>query len=471
MNIRHFTILCSRLLTLLIVYSFIRIAFYIVYFELYIDQPFTDIAGSFFHGVRFDIAALCWINAPLFLLLPFRHKIPKIDRFVFYFLNTLGVLAGLVDLKLFHFNGKRLSKEFFTSLQKDFWDQLAQVAFYYWYIPVVMIVIAYFIFKLDQRFDRTKTNRIASWKLALPLWILSLALAFVGIRGGMQGRSINILTAFNEGAFELGHLRLNTPFYFLRTYNIPRVKKKNWYTETELEEKIQNLRIKSQYQGLEKQNVVLIILESFSQEYVEEGYAPFLLELSQQGLYFSQNFANGRRSIEVLSSVLDGIPSIQDVPFSRSSPQAMPVTGFVKRLKEKGYQTSFFHGANVFTMGFKNYALAHGVDNYYSREDYDGPESDFDGNWGIFDGPYLDFTARKLSQTKEPFFAGFLSISSHHPFNLPEEYKDKFPSDGLPIHKTIRYTDQMLREFFEKIKKLIFIQILCLSSPQTTLTR
>ncbi|MGB0918673.1 MAG: LTA synthase family protein, partial [Flavobacteriales bacterium] len=42
---------------------------------------------------------------------------------------------------------------------------------------------------------------------------------------------------------------------------------------------------------------------------------------------------------------------------------------------------------------------------------------------------------------------------SHHPYTIPEAYKNKFPKGTLPIHESVGYTDQSLREFFKKASK------------------
>ena len=46
------------------------------------------------------------------------------------------------------------------------------------------------------------------------------------------------------------------------------------------------------------------------------------------------------------------------------------------------------------------------------------------------------------------------TASSHHPFVIPEQYKGRFKEEGLPIHKCIRYTDNALRQFFNKAKTM-----------------
>jgi phosphoglycerol transferase MdoB-like AlkP superfamily enzyme len=71
----------------------------------------------------------------------------------------------------------------------------------------------------------------------------------------------------------------------------------------------------------------------------------------------------------------------------------------------------------------------------------------------------------KMTDMQEPFMTTIFTLSSHHPFQIPEQYKDVFPEGELPIHKCIRYTDHALREFFRAasqepwFKNTVFILI------------
>ena len=69
-------------------------------------------------------------------------------------------------------------------------------------------------------------------------------------------------------------------------------------------------------------------------------------------------------------------------------------------------------------MGFGAYARSASIERLLSREDYEAVHGtgDFDGYWGIWDEPFLQFTGEELSKMQEPFFATLFTLSSHHPF-------------------------------------------------------
>lgn len=103
-------------------------------------------------------------------------------------------------------------------------------------------------------------------------------------------------------------------------------------------------------------------------------------------------------------------------------------------------------------MGFGAYARSAGVERLVSREDYEARhgKEDFDGYWGIWDEPFLQFMGEELSETPEPFFATLFTLSSHHPFVVPARYENTLPDGYTKIHKGVAYDDNAFRLFFER---------------------
>jgi len=106
-------------------------------------------------------------------------------------------------------------------------------------------------------------------------------------------------------------------------------------------------------------------------------------------------------------------------------------------------------------MSFNAFAKLAGFTHYYGLDEYpkNQLEVDFDGNWGIFDEPYLQYVAQKLTQQPQPFVSGIFTLSAHHPYTLPVKYQNTFPEGQLKIHKTIGYTDFALKQFFKAAAK------------------
>ena len=172
----------------------------------------------------------------------------------------------------------------------------------------------------------------------------------------------------------------------------------------------------------------------------------------KESLVFTNAFANAKSSMEGIPAILASIPSWMDDPFIYSFYSGNQITSLASLLKPKGYTSSFFHGGKNGTMGFDSFCKLAGIENYYGRTEY-GEERDFDGNWGIWDEPLMQFAVRKMSESQKPFVSSIFTLNTHHPFTIPEKYRKQFKQGGHPLMTTIRYTDHAMKRFFEEAAK------------------
>src|SRR5690606_24672345 len=106
-------------------------------------------------------------------------------------------------------------------------------------------------------------------------------------------------------------------------------------------------------------NVVFIILESFSKEYTGLGgrtsYTPFLDSLMQHSFVCTNAYANALQSAKGIPAIISGVPSLMDEPITTSAYGTNKLTSLPALLRNKGYQTAFYHGGTNGTMGFDIY--------------------------------------------------------------------------------------------------------------------
>lgn len=78
---------------------------------------------------------------------------------------------------------------------------------------------------------------------------------------------------------------------------------------------------------------------------------------------------------------------------------------------------------------------------------------------GLSDGSYLSQVSSLLLKEKEPFYSFMITLSSHCPFDLPEEYQELELADSLNNSKlggyfqSIHYTDKQIGLFLEKLEE------------------
>jgi len=233
-----------------------------------------------------------------------------------------------------------------------------------------------------------------------------------------------------------------------------------------------------------RKNVVVLIVESFGREYIGalnkdleqghyQGYTPCVDSLISQSTTFRYSFCNGRKSIDGMPSILSSIPMFVE-PFILTPSSMNDFSGLAGILGQEGYETAFFHGAENGSMGFQAFAQKTGFQHYYGRTEYEEARgtNDFDGTWAIWDEPFLQYYAQQMSQLKQPFMTAVFTASSHHPFVVPEQYKQQFPEEHIEIQKCIRYTDMALGRFFQTASRQPWFRntIFVLTSDHTNMS-
>jgi phosphoglycerol transferase MdoB-like AlkP superfamily enzyme len=183
------------------------------------------------------------------------------------------------------------------------------------------------------------------------------------------------------------------------------------------------------------------------------GYTPFLDSLISESLTFSNAFSNGKTSIEGIPAIVSSIPTWMNEPFITSPYGSNQMNSLANMLKQQGYYTAFFHGGTNGTMGFDAFANLEGYDDYFGRTEYNN-EKDYDGSWGIWDEEFLQYSANTINIKQQPFFATVFTLTSHHPYPVPDRYKSQFKEGVLPIEKSIGYSDFALKKFFDSAKKM-----------------
>ena len=427
----------------------------------------------FFIGMRFDVWTLIIANLPflVFYGIPFEFKYNKVYCKVidtlFVITNTLSITLNLIDIIYYRYIDKRMTSELFGFVQHTDDNQgglVKQFVVDFWFMIVVFFVFLFAIIILTRK-TRVKPPVIINrkyWYVTRSLAFLALvALSIIGLRGGLQNKPISIITAANYTKTQNIPLVLNTPFTIGRGNSGNVLKPLHFYDDEELEQLYSPIRKDLTInrfidKNIPDYNIFIIILESHGQEMVkfynrnrEESLTPFLDSLLTNSLSFN-GMANGRQSIEAVTSILSGLPSLMSKDYVESRYAMNRLHGIGSILKQHGYSTAFFHGGNNGTMNFDASALSAGFDSYYGRNEY-GNDDDYDGTWGISDMPFLQFTAQKVNEMKKPFAASVFTLSSHHPFKLPKGYELPEGNYQTDFEKTMRYTDDAMRHFFETI--------------------
>ncbi len=477
----------ANLVLAYLVYFIARVVFLLENWNLYAGNLTAGHLLELFRGgVMFDTTAILYTNAlwVVMMLFPVHRKenpvYHHICRWVFVVVNMLTLVVNLCDAVYFRYSMRRTTTTIFQEFENEnnLGDIFLHEALSHWYLFLLAALVACVLWKCYQapRLDYRQLNWMAYDAATLLSLLAFTPFCVAGMRGGWT-RDIRPITVSNANNYcdrptETG-IVLNTPFALIRTIGKNNFEVPEYFPTEEamaqVFDPIHRPLSSDSLTAFKAKNVVVIIIESFGREYIGaynkhipgyNGFTPFTDSLIANGaLTYRYSYCNGRKSIDGMPSILSSIPMFVE-PFFLSPYSVNHVSGLADCLNGKGYKTAFFHGAERGSMGFMAFARATKFKNYYGREDYaadprTGGDKDFDGWWGISDEPFMQYFCQKMSDMKQPFMTALFTLSSHHPFRVPEPYKEMFPEENpdMPVYKVIRYTDMALQHFFASAKK------------------
>ncbi|MBV7440002.1 LTA synthase family protein [Weeksellaceae bacterium TAE3-ERU29] len=469
-------VLAYRILLAYIFYQIARILFWSYNQNLLAVDSFSDLMRLCYYGTAFDTSAILYVNSVFILLsvLPLvintRSGFQKFLMWWYFITNGIAYSLNFGDFIYFKFSQSRLTSAVFSvvenenNLNKVFLESIKE----YPSIPIIFIVLMViwiYLYKLIKIKPYYPKKKFVYFGVSILELLIITTLAIGGIRGDFKHstRPINMVDAGRHTQNPINaNVVLNSPFSLIRTINSNGFKKENWYSIEEAENSIKSVKL--YHREVENRpNIVIFIMESFGKEYSGAfnkntnipdfvSYTPFLDSLASKSLIFTEAYANGRQSIHGMSSILSGIPSLKDA-FTSSPYANQKIQSIVSVCNDLGYDTSFFHGAPNGSMGFLGFGNILGFNHYYGKTEYNN-DADYDGIWGIWDEEFFQFFAKTLDQKKAPFMATLFSVSSHHPFKIPQKYEGKFKKGKIPLHEPIEYSDFALKEFFKTASKM-----------------
>ena len=473
-----------NMLVAYLVWMLSRLAFFMENWSTFAPYMSWSLFKSMLHGALvFDTSALLYVNS-LYLalmLLPLHLKerpgFHKALKWLFVITNAVAIASNLMDAVYFQYTGRRSTVSVFTEFaaEGNITSIILTEFLRHWYLVLTFASLVFMLWRCYTK-PRLEVYRFGYhyYISQLIAFVLMIPLAIVGIRGSVTAgtRPITISNAnqYVNRPVE-SSVVLNTPFSMIRSIGkqafvtpdyMPINQMEATYSPVHAHPVVDNLSHKGK-------NVVIIIVESMGKEYIGSlnphlddgnyrGYMPFVDSLIDKSLTFEYSFANGRISMDAMPSILSGLPMMVE-PFFLTPASLNDVEGLASMLGHEGYSSAFFHGAHNISMGFSAYAHSIGYQHYYGLDEYCqsqkyGGMNDFDGKWAIWDEPFLQFSLDNIDGMQQPFLATVFTASSHHPYNLPDRYRDSLKDEGgQPIHKCVRYTDMALRRFFERASR------------------
>lgn len=418
---------------------------------------------DFLVGSWFDLITMSFFFLP-FIIIGTVPLLKSLERFrrpakliVFIPSTVIIFFLNAWDIAFFSFTRKRVSYNYFKFLFGE--NEAGGLAFEYmaefWWLILFFIatlfIICYVALKLKD--ISNNFNVWYSWGLFFGFIVVSVVTG----RGGFQLKPIDIIEVTKYTDAKNAPAALNSAFTILKTLNYDDLERKHYFSHQEAKAIFNPIQKTNTLNLLPpKNNVVLIIFESFGGMYVgpnnKESFTPYFDSILTQSMYFEHAVSNGQSSMDAVPAILASIPSWMKESFILSSYNLNEYNSLPSILGKYGYSSAFFHGTTNGSMRFDAFSAACGFDKYHGRTEY-ANDAHFDGTWGIPDHHFLPWTIDKMNEMKAPFLSTVFTYSSHHPYTIPSDFKQTLKTGPDPICESLNYADFAFKVFWEKAKR------------------
>ena len=468
-----FKFLFLYFLTWVLFFDLMRLVFLIYHADKTKHLSFHTIISAFWYGLRMDISVAAYILIPvcvLVLLSLFFRFFGKVTVYKIYtfIVLLLVTLISLADLEIYNTWGFRIDAEPFKFLKTPR-EAFASVSHLPLFLILVVFVISYGLLCLCFKYILRKIifQQQNSFKAGVFFLIaVFTACLIIPIRGGFQLTPLNQSSVYFSTNNYANHAAINPSWNLLHSFlnkdNLT-VNPYQYLPENRARSLVDSLYTQDSTTGLvinsssgRPVNVILIVWESFTEKAIHisingEPVTPGFNKLKQEGIYFSNAYASGDRTNKGLPAILSGYPAMPKNTIINSPGKSLRLEVLSKLFKEKGYQTPFFYGGEPDFANIKSYLLQGGFDPIVGKRDF--ASKDMNSKWGAHDGVVMNRVLEDLNKTKNPFFAAWLTLTSHEPFETPVAATFKGNSIETRFLNSLHYTDQVVYDFIEKCSK------------------
>ena len=465
-----------------------RLIFLLYYFQETQSIGFQAFMKTFFYGVRLDLSAAGYFSALPFLLLTinilFKRKKYwlKVVQILTAILIILSSILIIIDLGLYQNWGFRLDDTFLKYLKSPK-EMMASSST----SPVLLFVFiaGMFSFLSIYTFNRLFFTPLKlsyplsiSIKKVIPQFLLGLILTFlliIPIRGGFQLAPVNQSAVYFSNQPFANHAAVNVLWNFFVSVFEKTTDNKNpysYFSKNEAAGLVQELFKDSSSthylikKNIKNPNVIIITWESLTAKAIEKlggvaGVTPQLNALCREGILFSNIHAAGDRTHLGLMAVLAGYPTLSEENVFEVPRKSAQLPCLSRDLKAKGYQTGFYYGGEAEFANMKSYLLNGQFSKLITISDFE--KKDLSSKWGAFDHVVLNRAMTDLTTIQQPFFVNILTLSSHEPFEIPNDSNKwgipnfKKTTDENELFKNVMYyTDQAVGAFINEAKKQVW---------------
>ena len=441
-------------------------------FMLYNDAVGKEVSVNDFwqvmwHGVSLDATTAGYLTALPLLVILVSIWIRKISLkkllLPYYILAAILVsVVFVVDMGLYPFWGFKLDASIFLYLDSPK-EAMASVSAGFIAVRILaMIVWVAGMVWLLMKITPHTLEKVEKRVLGTLGGLLLGGVLFVIIRGGVTESTSNVGQVYFSSNQFLNHSAVNPCFSLLSSMGKSKdfSSEFNFFKEEKRAELFEGLYPKGnadkniEVLNTERPNVLLILMEGFGGAFVEPlgglpDVSPNLNRLSEEGVFFTQCYANSFRTDRGTVSALSGYLGLPTVSIMKVPAKSRTLPAISEELVKAGYQTDFLYGGDINFTNMKSYLLSKGYQKLTADSDFSLVEQN-SNVWGVNDditSEWLLSQLKERTETDTPWFTTYLTLSSHEPFEVPYNRLEE------KISNAFAYTDECLGKLIEDLKQ------------------
>lgn len=432
-----------------------KIVFMLFNMGLADGAPFWSCVSSLWHGLRLDIATACYLTIlpTLAVLISYCFRRFPLRRVMLPYYWIVAIVVGIifiVDTVLYSFWRAKFDandliyaakpKELFANL--PIWASIAAV--------IVLGALSYHYYRRQRHATPAILERSRSrWQV---LWVLPLAgLIFLGMRGGVSQSTANPSYAYFSQYSFCNHAALNPTFNVMHSlFKVQDLEQEfDQFSDNEIKDILGNAYdfdndITDTLLNTQRPNVLLIIWEGGGLGMVgSDSVAPNLHSLMQEGLYFSNCYANSFRTDRGLVSTLSGWLGLPTLSLMKRTDLCRCLPSMASSLAQEGYSTCITYGGDIDFTNMRLYFSETGFSHVRGSEHF--PAIMHTSAWGVHDQYLL---TPELIPAERPFFSTALTLSSHEPWEVPMQRL----ADSK--YNSFAYTDSCIGALVGQLKEM-----------------
>ena len=426
--------------------------------------PAGLLLGTFVHGIPLDLSAAAYLGFPVFLLtaggaLP-RGKALLRAILPYTALAAAGLaLLAAADLGVFIGWGRRIDASVlpYLAFPRESWASAAVVP--RGRLLLLGAGLAAVAIWTAWRWLRPPEAAAPNPRAALGSAVAA-ALLLIPARGGFQLIPINQSSAYFSPVRFANQAALNAGWNFVDSWRRG-AGRRNRYAVLP-PDSARALLARARAPTGERSapllrtarpNLLLIVWESLSARAVEPlgglgGVTPELAVAARTGLLFRRFYAAGDRTEKGVAALLAGAPTIPDAAILRVPGKAASLPLLPRDLAGAGYHTAFYYGG---ALGFGNLQVLVTEGRFQrvvAQEAF--PRSARRSRWGVPDDAVSQRLLADLHEAAEPFFAVWLTLSSHEPFEVPGPVRVPGADRESRYLNALAYSDHVVGELLRR---------------------